>query len=194
MANKVKYGLSNVYYSKLTETLNAETGQYEYTYATPIAIKGAVNLSLEAQGEQSTFRADNLDYFVTSSNNGYEGDLEVALIPDQFKTDCLGYQTDSNGLLYEDVNAKPSPFALLFQFEGDQKARRHCMYNCVASRPSVASQTTEETIEPITDTLPITATARLDNGIVKVSSALDDTTSTTYNQWFTTVPQITVGE
>lgn len=196
MANKVKYGLSNVYYSVVTETLDSATGNYTYSYATPVAIKGAVNLSLEAQGEQSTFRADNVDYFVTSSNNGYEGDLEVALIPDSFKTDCLGYKTDANGILYETVDAKPQAFALLFQFEGDDKARRHVMYNCIASRPSVASQTTEETIEPVTDTLSITAIARLSDGIVKASTKLDDNTSTQYNNWFTTVyvPTVEAGE
>lgn len=189
MANKVKYGLSNVHYSVAEETLNAETGQYTYTYATPVPIKGGVNLSLEANGEQSTFRADNIDYYVTSSNNGYEGDLEVALIPDQFKIDCLGYKQDSNGVLYEDAYAKPKPFALLFQFEGDQNARRHCMYNCVAGRPSVASQTTEETIEPVTDTLNITATGRLSDGIVKSSTKDGDNTSEQYTGWFSNVYQ-----
>lgn len=187
MANKVKFGLSNVYYAVATETLNSETGQYEYTYGTPVAVKGAVNLSMEAQGDQSTFRADNVDYYVTSSNNGYEGDLEVALINDQFKIDCLGYSTDANGIVYETNDAKPKAFALMFQFEGDQNARRHIFYNCIASRPSVASQTTDTTIEPVTDTLSLTATARLNDGIVKASTAEGDNTSTQYNQWFTAV-------
>lgn len=187
MANKVKYGLSNVYYSVATETLDSETGQYTYTYGTPKALKGAVNLSMEAQGDQSTFRADNVDYFVTSSNNGYEGDLELALVTDDFKIDCLGLETDTNGIVYEKNDAKPKAFALMFQFEGDQNARRHIFYNCIASRPSVASQTTEDTIEPVTDTLSITATARLNDGIVKASTAEGDNTSTQYNTWFTQV-------
>lgn len=184
--NKVKYGLSNVYYSVVTETLTT-TGTYTYSYATPVAIKGAVNLSLNQSGEQTVFRADNLDYFVTYSNNGYEGDLEVALIPDSFLTDVMQYQLDSNQVLYEANNRVPKAFALLFQFEGDQNARRHVLYNCKASRPRVASQTTDTTITPVTETLSIKASARLNDGVVKASTKLDDTSSAQYTGWFSSV-------
>lgn len=187
MSNKVKFGLSNVYYSTVTETLDTTTGQYTYAYATPKPLKGAVSLSLEAQGDTTTFRADNVDYFVTTSNNGYEGDLELALISDDFKKDCLGYVEDSNNVLVEKADAQPTAFALLFQFEGDANARRHIMYQCKATRPATASNTTAETIEPVTESISIKATARLNDNIVKASTKLDDTTSTQYTNWFTTV-------
>lgn len=184
--NKVKYGLSNVYYSVVTESLSTG-GVYTYSYATPVPIKGAVNLSLNQSGEQTVFRADNLDYFVTYSNNGYEGDLEVALIPDSFLTDVMQYQLDNNQVLYEANDKVPKAFALLFQFEGDQNARRHVLYNCKASRPRVASQTTDTTITPVTETLSIKASARLSDGVVKASTKLDDTTSAQYTGWFSSV-------
>lgn len=187
MANKVKFGLSNVFYSVATETYVSTTNTYSYSYATPVPLKGAVNLSLEAQGEQNAFRADNIDYYISSSNNGYEGDLELALIPDNFKIDCLGASTDSNGILVEKVDDKALAFALLFQFEGDAKARRHVIYNCKASRPAVASQTTEETIEPVTDTLSIRATGRAGDGLVKASTVDGDNTSAQYTGWFSSV-------
>ena len=184
--NKVKYGLSNVYYSVTTESLTTG-GDYTYSYATPVPIKGAVNLSLNQNGEQTAFRADNVDYFVTYSNNGYEGDLEVALIPDSFLEDVMGFQKDNNNVLYESTKQTPKAFALLFQFEGDQNARRHVLYNCKASRPRVASQTTDTTIEPVTDTLSLTASPRLNDGVVKASTKLDDTTSAQYTGWFSSV-------
>ena len=184
--NKVKYGLSNVYYSVVTETLSTG-GVYTYSYATPVPIKGAVNLSLNQSGEQTVFRADNLDYFVTYSNNGYEGDLEVALIPDSFLEDVMQFQKDNNNVLYEVNNKVPKAFALLFQFEGDQNARRHVLYNCKASRPRVASQTTDTTITPVTETLSIKASARLNDGVVKASTKLDDTSSAQYTGWFSSV-------
>ena len=187
MANKVKFGLSNVYYAVLTETINPQTGVVTETYGTPVAIKGAVNLSLNQSGEQTAFRADNLDYFVTYSNNGYEGDFECALIPDSFLIDVMGYALDQNEVLYEVNNAVPKAFALLFQFEGDEKARRHVLYNCKASRPRVASQTTDTTITPVTETLSIKASARLSDGVVKASTKLDDTASAQYTGWFTAV-------
>jgi phi13 family phage major tail protein len=189
MANKVKYGLKSVYYAPLTIT---ETGGvYTYTYGTPKALLGAVNLSLEAQGELTTFRADNVDYWVASSNNGYEGDFELALLSDDFKQDCLGELKDSNDVLYEVANATPKTFALLFQFEGDAKARRHVMYECTATRPAMASQTTDTTITPVTDSITIKAVARKDNNVVKASTPYDDNTSTTYTGWFSAVYNVT---
>lgn len=187
MANKVKFGLSNVYYSVVTETYVASTNTYTYSYATPVALRGAVNLSLDAQGESTSFRADNVDYYTSVSNNGYEGSLELALVPDDFKIACLGCSTDQNGVIYETVNDKALAFALLFQFEGDEKARRHVLYNCKASRPAVASQTTEETIDPVTESLDITATGRLSDGLVKASTVDGDSSSQQYTDWFTTV-------
>ena len=102
-ANKVKFGLSQLYYSVLTET------DGEYTWATPVAIPGAVNISLDPSGETSTFRADNIDYYVTASNNGYEGDLEVAIFPESFRTDVLGEtSTETDNVLIENANTYSS--------------------------------------------------------------------------------------
>lgn len=185
MANKVKYGLKNVYYAVATLSDNGSA-----TYGTPVRWPGAVNLSLDAEGDVTKFRADNIDYWVGQSNNGYSGDFESALIPESFKTDVLGYITDTNGNLFEDAGASTKPFALLFQFEGDENATRHVLYNCTASRPSVSGQTTEETIEPQTETTSLTASTiyvpGIDKDIVKGSAKQTDSN---YNTWFEAVVQ-----
>lgn len=54
------------------------------TYDAPIKIPGAVSLSLEQQGELTPFYADGIKYYVASSNGGYEGDLEMAIIRTNF--------------------------------------------------------------------------------------------------------------
>ena len=82
--NKVKYNIKNVHVAKQTETAG-EDGATTYTYATPKNIPGAVSISLDAEGEISTFYADGIAYYVTSANNGYSGDLEMALIPSWFR-------------------------------------------------------------------------------------------------------------
>lgn len=187
MANKVKYGLKSVYYAIATEGAGGAL-----TYATPVAWPGAVSLSLAAQGEMSTFRADNTDYWKGNSNSGYEGDFESALIPDSFRTGVLGETLDAKGFYVERADAPTVEFALLFQFEGDESATRHCFYRCVASRPDVSGQTTDTTIEPQTETITFSAMARINDDVVKARCPYTASTSSSYALWFTEVQEPTV--
>ena len=180
MANKIKYNLKNVYAAILTRTGNS------YSYGTPQAIPGAVSMSLDAEGDSTPFYADGIVYFRTVANNGYSGDLELALIPEWFREDVLNETKDNNNVFIETSDLKDTVyFALLFEFDGDQKAIRHVLYNCSASRPSIASQTKESSIEPGTETLSLTADPR-DDGLVKARTG-DDTTSSVYTGWYSSV-------
>ena len=181
MGNKIKYNLKNVHAAKLTRT--TEGG---YTYATPKAIPGAVSISLDAEGESSPFYADGIVYFRTNTNNGYSGELEIALIPEWFRTEILKEKLDKNGVLVERADASEvEKFALLFEFDGDVHSIRHVLYNCDASRPSIESETREDTIEPGTEELSLTADPRED-GLVK-SRTGDTTSKETYDNWYKTV-------
>ena len=181
MANKVKYNLKNVHAAVLTETV--VDNETVFTYGTPKAIPGAVSISLDAEGESSPFYADGIVYFRSVTNNGYSGDLEIALIPEWFRTEVLQEQLDNKGVLMErSTNSESVKFALLFEFDGDEHGIRHVLYNCAASRPSIESQTKEETIEPRTETLNLTADPRED-GLVK-SRTGDTTAKATYDGWY----------
>ena len=82
--------------------------------------------------------------------------------------------------------SEPVYFALLFEFDGDQKAIRHVLYNCsVSKRPTIASQTKETSIEPGTETLSLSADPRED-GLVKARTG-DDTSSAVYQAWYESV-------
>lgn len=181
MANKIKYGLSNVYYAIATDD-----GNGNLTYATPVAWKGAVSLSMEASGSENNFYADNIVYFTTSANNGYSGDFESALIPDSFRTDVLGETADTNGLYVEKSIVSTVEFALLFQFEGDDKGTRHVLYRCVASRPQISGSTQEETVEPQTESITITAMPRISDNVIKARCPYS---STKYATWFSAVTE-----
>lgn len=76
---------------------------------------------------------------------GYEGDLELALIPESFRTEVLMEQLDDNGVLIENAQVELASFALLFEFDGDQRHIRHVLYNCAASRPGIEGKTNEDT-------------------------------------------------
>lgn len=181
--NKVKFGLKNVHYAILSTSDDGTV-----TFGTPVKYPGAVNLSMDAQGDPSTFYADDVAYYVTAANDGYSGTLETARIPDSFRTDVLMETEDeTDKVLVENVSAEAKSFALLFEFSGDQKATRHVLYNCSATRPGITGSTTTNTKEPTTETITITASP-LANGNIKAK-----TTSTTpdavYNAWYTTVWQ-----
>ena len=187
--NKVKFNLKNVHAAILSQN-----DEGVYSYAAPQAIPGAVSLSLDAEGETNPFYADGIVYFRTTANNGYSGDLEIALIPEWFRTQILKEIKDDNGVLVErSDNTETVYFALLFEFDGDDHATRHVLYNCSTARPTIASQTKEESMEPVTDTLSLTADPR-DDGLVK-SSTSSETTDAVYDAWYTAVyvPEITGG-
>lgn len=179
MANKVKFGLSNVHYAKMTI---GEDGAI--TYATPVPIPGAVNLSLEPQGEESPFYADNIKYFNDYANNGYSGDLEMAKIPDSFLKDILGQTIDTNGAVIENAEDKAAHFALMFEVDGDESKKRVVYYNCTASRPSANASTVNETKEPNTDTLTITASARDTDKQVRASLEPSEENMAIFNKFY----------
>ena len=178
--NKVKFNICNVHYALLTI---ADDGTF--SFGTPVPMPGAVSLSLDANGEPSNFYADGYAYYTVGNNMGYEGDLELAMVPESFRTDVLGEQLDANNVLVENANTETVNFALLFEFDGDIRKIRHVLYKCAASRPGVASKTNEEEVEVQTETLTVKATP-MANGIVKAKTG-DDTTDFVYQNWYTAV-------
>jgi phi13 family phage major tail protein len=146
-ANKVKFGLEQVHvaFSDGTGGWNA-----------PTPIPGAVNLSINPDGGESAFYADNKKYYVRYSNNGYTGTLEMALIPTEVLVEMLGWEIDDNGMMVEITNGQPKEFALLGQVLGDVRNRRFVYYRCKASRPAENAATTTENVTPTTETLNLT--------------------------------------
>ena len=178
--NKVKYNLKNAHYALITI---AEDGTF--SFATPVAMPGSISISLDANGEPENFYADGIAYYVINNNMGYEGDLELAMIPESFRTDVLKEELDSKGVLIENSEVELASFALLFEFDGDQKHIRHIMYNCSASRPGIEGKTNEDCKEVQPETLTIKAMP-LSNGMVKAKTG-DTTDATVYGNWYKAV-------
>ena len=178
--NKVKFNLKNVHYALLTLS-----DQGVPSFGTPVAVPGAVSLSLDANGEPENFYADGRVYYVINNNMGYDGDLELAMIPEAFRTDVPHEELDDNGVLIENSESELEAFALLFEFDGDKKHIRHVLYNCAASRPGIQGKTNEESKEVQTETLTLKATP-LPDGKVKAKTG-NSTDTATYNNWYQSV-------
>lgn len=176
--NKVKFGLSNVHIAKITETDGA------ITYGTPFAMPGAKSLTTDPEGETTKFYADNIVYYIANSNQGYTGDLEIAMLIKQFFTEILGQQEDTNGALFESADDVTARFALMGEIEGDIKKRRFVYYDCTATRPSAEMNTIEDTKEPQTDTISITMTPRSTDHIIKAVIEPNETNQDVYDEFF----------
>ena len=173
--NKVKFGLSNVHIAKITE----QDG--EITYGTPFPMPGAVSLTADPEGDTTPFYADNIKYYIAVANNGYTGDLEIAMTPEEFLTQILGQEKDTNGALFESSNDVNARFALMGEIEGDAKKRRFIYYDCTATRPSAEMNTIEESKEPQTDTISITMAARSSDNVIKAVIEPNETNQDVYD-------------
>lgn len=177
MGDKVKFGIKNVHiFPQLTDAP---------TFGDVIKIPGAVSLSLDAQGDINKFYADNIVYYQTSANNGYEGDLEIALIPDEVFEKIFNYVKDEDKVYTENSSKNVVPFAMTFEEDGDQTGTKFVLYNCTATRPSRSLATVEDSKEPTTQTLSISAAPLKDGNVMAMTSA--DTTVSVLNDWHTDV-------
>lgn len=179
--NKVQFNLKNVHYATILTDTEEET-----TYDDVVAVPGAVSLDLSQEGEITPFYADGIKYYIASSNSGYAGTLELARIPDQMLADIWGMTKNADGVITETVDVPFNDFALMFQIDGDENETLYTFYKCSAQRPTIASQTNEETKEPQTATLELSISPRIVDGKIKVHTS-DTTTTAVRTAWFTTV-------
>ena len=175
MSNKVKFNIKNVHYAVKSEG----------TYATPVAIPGAVSVALEPQGELTPFYADGIKYYISNANSGYEGDLEMALITDQFRKDVLKETEDTNKVLVENADIEAVEFALGFDIDGDKNTTRFWFYSCTATRPGANGQTTEGTKTPVTEKITISATPDKDGNVR--AKTTESTPEDVINNWYKSV-------
>lgn len=188
--NKVTFGLEKVHIAFVDDQAAQQPA-----WEVPTAIPGAVRWTPTANGDTSTFYADNTAYFTITANNGYTGELEMANVPDAVLAEMLGWEIDDNGALMEISDGIPKHFALMGQVSGDKRNRRFVYYDCVANRPAKERTTKNETITPATDVLSLTISPiEIDSKkLVKGDLELSDTNQTEYNAFFDAVYTPTFG-
>lgn len=178
--NKITYGLKNVHYAIIEE--ESESG---VTYGTPVKLTGAVNFSFKKNAETTSIAADDdSEYATVTENKGYDGELELYGDIDEFLTDCMGMTTDGDTIV-ENKDDTPKYFALMCEFSGDVKKRRHVFYRCLGSNPDIESATKGDKIEPKSAKISITSTPAKDTGDIK--RTISESDSDVYTKWFTAV-------
>lgn len=186
--NKIKYGLKKVHYAVQTETVTE--GVTSLSYGTFKPVPGAVNMTNAPVGETVEFYADDGVYFSENTNDGYDGNLEVALASDTFRVDVFGDTLDTNGALIENKDAKANKIALAFEFDGDKAQARHVLYSVSVARPNIDSSTRTNTKTPATESMAYRARPRVDNGNIKAKVTKG---TTGYETFFDTVYEPVVG-
>lgn len=169
MANKVLFGISNLHVGTYTD----ENGTV--TLGTPYHQKGAVGFSPEENSDRNDFYADNIAYWSGYSGGTIEGDLEVAMFDDEFKTQFLGYATLTNGGLASVKNATKPNVYIAFEVEGDVEKRRVILYNCTLGAITREYTTITDTKEPQTETLGVTCIGDNTTGVTKATFKPTDT-------------------
>ena len=180
MANKVEFGISNLYVG----TYSVDTTG-SVTMGTPYHQAGARSFSPEEQSESNKFYADNVVYWSGYTGGTFEGDLEVAKFDDTFKKQFLGYIQKADGGIGVVKNATKPNVYIAFQVEGDAESRRIIMYNCSLGGITREYNTEEESIEPATETIAVTVAGDNKTGVSMVSYGQ---TATGYSTLFTNPP------
>lgn len=186
--DKVRFGLSNIHIGTYTVGDNGTV-----TLGESVAQEGAVNLTLDPESEENVFYADNVRYYVTNQDNGFSGSMEVAKFDDAIKTAFLGYVAlDGGGIAHVKGASKPKVY-IAAQAEGDAQGRRFILYNVTLGQIQFEAATTEDTVEPATETIDITVTGDNKTGITMAEYPKD---ATAYNTLFTNppVPALPAGE
>lgn len=178
--NKVRFGVKNLHIGLYTVNNDGTV-----TMGAPMHIPGTVKLTMDPDTEQMLFYADDVVFAEDDSGQGYEGELEHANLPDDFKIDFLGYVELDDGGVAAIENADVQPVYMMFESGGDHNARRGVIYNIVLGSIKREYETIEKTKTPKTETLPFTIYGDDETGIVKISWGSD---SDTYNTLFADPP------
>lgn len=186
MANNiVTFGLTNVHYAKATQSTDGS-----WSFATPARLKGAQEFTSDIIGGSTPVYADDQVIATLNQNAGRTISLKVTELPDEFKTDILGYKKLENGNLVEIANAPVVTFALGIQFSGDVKARRVWYFLCTVTPVSDGTKSKTESVEANATTLTITVRpieANDDNLVNQITASKGDAN---YDTFFATVPAI----
>lgn len=176
--NIVTFGLRNVHWSKATQNADGS-----WAFADPVSLPGAQEFSSDLVGSSTQVYADDAVVATLVQNAGRTVTLKLTELTDEFKTEILGYRKLENGNLVEIANAEAVTFALGFELQGDQKARRTWFFLCTCSPVNEATKSKADSVEANSVSLSITArpiAVDSENTVLHVTSSRGDANYATF--------------
>lgn len=152
-ASKVRFNIHGLKYM----TLSAYTTTGATTSGTWVDVPGAVSIDLSPVGETTNFYADGYAYYTTVANEGYDGDLVLAKVPDDMLKDVWGYTVTGTNKLIEESDAEPTHVMLSFVIDGNDASETFFLYDVTLARPSVATETNAGSKQPQTQSVSLQA-------------------------------------
>lgn len=143
---KVTYGICKLHYAVISGGV----------YQTPKPIPGGVSLSIDppSGAKYITSSIGNVPY--GNVEGEYSGNLVIASLPLAFLSDIYGYNVNLAGDVIKDGgHSGIVHFALMYQTETDNGAKRVVFYDCEAGNYSEQIRTTEAGINYTVYTVPI---------------------------------------
>lgn len=137
---KVLFGINKLQISPITEV---EDGLP--TYGTPLKVPGTVSLSLDNEGENEPFYADNSRYYVTTGAESKTGTIENAVFPDEVLKAIWGFVEDSNKNIIEVANPVTKEFGMQFAVNSDEGEVYFTFYRVSGTKPNYNFRTSEDT-------------------------------------------------
>lgn len=150
-ANKVRYGLRNLYRAEVKRT---DSG---VTFGDPVKMPGAVSATFTPEGtDAQEFHADDVVYHVVDgTNDGYSCELVVARVSDADRVALLGESVDDNGIQFETTDDKAPEYAYIMEMQGNFRPIAFCFHCGKASRIALNANTKGENVEVDTDTISV---------------------------------------
>lgn len=175
--NKVTFGLSNVHIGKYEVGTNGAV-----TLGTPMALPGAVSLSLDPETLEIEFYADNVKYYAQNGDNGFSGSLEVAMFTKEIKLALMGYAETADGGIVNIKGANKPAVYIVFEAKGDAQNSRGLLLNVSMGPIKHEHKTNEDKVDVETDSVDITVTGDNSTGMTLVEYPPE---STGYSTLFT---------
>lgn len=171
--SRIQFGLNNVHLAKISE------GNYE----PPVKVPGAVSLKLKPVQNNMAVKDSSMSQLTISETvTNYTGSIEFAMLPHYFLTEILGYFVDENNVKFESAEVSSSPFALLFEINGDTANRRYVLYNCmVTGRHTLETETIGGKGKVMTESFDLEVRPNEDKYL---KAYADPSQAEIYNNWF----------